>query len=59
MDIDRPSMNVMGTNGVDNGKRKARNSTGNRKSYKEATDDEDEDEKPLVCLMWMVQGNLC
>lgn len=38
---------ALGTNDRDNGKRKARSSTGNRKSYKEDTD-EDEDEKPLV-----------
>lgn len=49
MDIDGPTTNGLGTKGTDNGKRKARNSAGNRKSYKEATDDDDEDEKPLVC----------
>lgn len=44
MDIDGPGVNK------DTGKRKARNSSGQRKSYKEPTDDDDDDEKPLVCL---------
>lgn len=48
MDIDGPSINGLETNGRDSGKRKARNSTGNRMSYKEATDEDDDDEKPLV-----------
>ena len=48
MDIDGPSINGLETNGRDGGKRKARNSTGNQKSYKEATDEDDDDEKPLV-----------
>lgn len=47
LQADGPSANALGTNSRDNGKRKARSSTGNRKSYKEDTD-EDEDEKPLV-----------
>lgn len=45
MDIDGPSMNGLGTNNAT--KRKARNSIGNGKTYKEASDDE-EDDKPLV-----------
>ena len=45
MDVDPPHMN--GTNG----KRKARNSTGVGKTYKEASDSEEEDEKPLVRLL--------
>lgn len=48
MDIDGPSINGVEINGRDSGKRKARNSIGNRKSYKEATDEDDDDEKPLV-----------
>lgn len=47
LQVDGPSGNALGSNGRDNGKRKARSSTGNRKSYKEETD-EDEDEEPLV-----------
>lgn len=47
LQVDGPSVNALGSNGRDNGKRKARSSTGNRKSYKDETD-EDEDEKPLV-----------
>lgn len=41
MDVDPPA-----TNGTANGKRKARNSITNGKSYKEASSDEDD--KPLV-----------
>lgn len=48
MDIDGPGINGLETNGRDSGKRKARNSNGNRKSYKEATDEDDDDEEPLV-----------
>jgi DNA topoisomerase-1 len=45
MDVDAPS-----TNGAANGKRKARNSITNTKSYKDASSSE-EDDKPLVrCL---------
>lgn len=44
---DGANAKALGTNGRDNGKRKARSSTGNKKSYKEDTD-EDEDEEPLV-----------
>lgn len=42
MDVDAPA-----TNGDANGKRKARNSVGNSKSYKDASSSEDDD-KPLV-----------
>ena len=44
MDIDEPTMN-----GNANGKRKARGSTGNVKSYKEASEEDDEEEIPQVC----------
>ncbi len=47
MDIDGPSTDRLETNGRDKCKRKARNSNGQRKSYQEETD-EDDDEKPLV-----------
>ena len=43
MDIDEPV-----TNGNPNGKRKARGSMSNVKSYKEASGEDDEDDKPLV-----------
>lgn len=46
MEIDEPVVNGTDVNGNASGKRKARNSTGQRKSYKEASDEEDE--KPLV-----------
>ena len=46
MEIDEPIVNGTDVNGNASGKRKARNSTGRRKSYKEASDEEDE--KPLV-----------
>ena len=44
MDVDAPA-----TNGAANGKRKARNSITNGKSYKDASSS-DEDDKPLVRL---------
>ena len=47
MEIDEPVVNRTEVNGIASGKRKARNSTDQRKSYKEASDEEDE--KPLVC----------
>lgn len=53
MDIDGPAVN-----GNANGKRKARSSMGNRKSYKEASEEDDEEGKPLVrcwrepCEVW-------
>lgn len=47
MDIDEPSANRLEINSHVNSKRKARNSTGNRKSYKEVSEDDDDD-KPLV-----------
>ena len=47
LQADGSSATALGTNHRDNGKRKARSSIGNRKSYREDTD-EDEDEKPLV-----------
>lgn len=43
MDVDGPELN-----GHASTKRKARASTGNGKSYKEASDEDHEDEKPLV-----------
>ena len=43
MEIDEPLVN-----GNASGKRKARNSMGNRKSYKEASEEDDEEGKPLV-----------
>ena len=43
MDIDEPTMN-----GNANGKRKARGSLGNVKSYKEASDEDDEEGIPQV-----------
>lgn len=46
MEIDEPAVNRTDVNGNASGKRKARNSTGQRKSYREASDEEDE--KPLV-----------
>lgn len=46
MEIDEPVINGTDVNGNASGKRKARNSIGQRKSYKEASDEEDE--KPLV-----------
>lgn len=49
MDIDEPNANGLEANNHVNSKRKARNSTGNRKSYKEASEDDDDD-KPLVGL---------
>lgn len=48
MEIDEPTVNGAETNGKVNGKRKARNSTGQRKSYKEASDEDDDKETPLV-----------
>ena len=42
MEIDEPQLNGNA------GKRKARSSMGNGKSYKEASDDEDDDDVPLV-----------
>lgn len=44
MDVDAPE-----TNGNTNGKRKARTSVANSKTYKDASSSEDDD-KPLVCL---------
>lgn len=44
MDIDEPVMN-----GNAHGKRKARSSMGKGKSYKEASDEDDDEGKPLVC----------
>lgn len=49
MDIDEPEGKRLEINGATNSKRKARNSLNNRKSYKEASDEDDE-EKPLVCI---------
>lgn len=46
MEVDEPVINGTDVHGKASGKRKARNSTGQRKSYKEASDEEDE--KPLV-----------
>jgi DNA topoisomerase-1 len=46
MEIDGPVVNGTEINGNAGGKRKARSSTGQQKSYKEASDEEDE--KPLV-----------
>lgn len=46
MEIDEPVLNGTDVNGKASGKRKARNSTGQKKSYKDASDEEDE--KPLV-----------
>ena len=43
MEIDGPEVN-----GNANTKRKARGGMGNGKTYKEASDDEEDDEKPLV-----------
>lgn len=43
MDVDEPV-----ANGNPNGKRKARSSVGNGKSYKEASEEDDEEGKPLV-----------
>ena len=43
MDIDEP---VADANS--NGKRKARSSTGKGKSYKEASEEDDEEDKPIV-----------
>lgn len=43
MDIDEPQVNGHSSN-----KRKGRGNLGHGKSYKEATDEEDEEEKPLV-----------
>ena len=45
MDIDGPEPSGKASN-----KRKARASMGNGKSYKEASDEDDEDGKPLVCI---------
>lgn len=47
MEIDDNILNGTEVNGVASGKRKARNSTGQRKTYTEASDEEDEE--PLVC----------
>ena len=43
MDIDEPA-----TSGNANGKRKSRSGIGNGKSYKEASEEDDEEAKPLV-----------
>lgn len=43
MDIDEPVVK-----GNANGKRKARSSVGNGKSYKEASEEDDEEGKPMV-----------
>lgn len=43
MDIDEPEVSSNA-----NGKRKARSSMGNGKSYKEASEEDDEEGKPLV-----------
>ena len=43
MDVDSPQVNGVGS------KRKGRNSTSNNISYKEASD-EDDDDVPLVCM---------
>ena len=48
MDIDDPAGEDTRTNGVTSGKRKSRQSMTNGKSYKEASSDNDEDDKPLV-----------
>ena len=48
MEIDEPDVN-----GKPSSKRKSRASTGNDKSYKVASDEDDEDEKPLVCCKWL------
>jgi DNA topoisomerase-1 len=45
MDVDTPA-----TNGNANGKRKARGSLTNGKTYKDASSSE-EDDKPLVCIL--------
>lgn len=47
MDMDSPAPKTNGTNGMTNGKRKARISVGHSKSYKESSSSE-EDDKPLV-----------
>ena len=47
MDIDEPNVNGLEAEVHGNSKRKARNSKGNRKSYKVASDDDDDDQ-PLV-----------
>ena len=49
MDIDRNAKDAPQTNGVANGKRKARSSMTNGKSYKDASSSEEDDDKPLVC----------
>jgi DNA topoisomerase I len=46
MEIDGPVVNGAETNGNAGSKRKARNSIGQKKSYKEMSDEDDE--KPLV-----------
>lgn len=46
MDIDGPVMN-----GHAGSKRKARSSTGNGKTYKEATEEDEEDDEPIVINM--------
>lgn len=46
MEIDEPVLNGTDVNGNASSKRKARNSTGQKKSYKDASDEEDD--KPLV-----------
>lgn len=46
MEIDESAVNGTEVNGIASGKRKARNGTGQKKSYKEASDEEDEE--PLV-----------
>lgn len=43
MDIDEPA-----ASGNTKGKRKSRSGIGNGKSYKEASEEDDEEEKPLV-----------
>ena len=46
MEIDGSAVNGTEVNGIAGSKRKARNSTGQKKSYKEASDEEDD--KPMV-----------
>ena len=53
MDVDAPE-----TNGNANGKRKARTSVGNSKSYKDASSSEDDD-KPLVGSLVPISRATC
>ena len=50
MDIDEPAAENSKANGTSTGKRKSRQNVTNGKSYKEASSEADEDDKPLVCL---------